>query len=238
MSLIEITNLDLTFKDKKIFSNANFVFNKGDKLGLVGINGAGKSTLLKIISGDCLMDKGNIEISSKIQIGILDQQAQIISEKNIFDYLREAFAPMFNSNNKLQKIYEEMANVNSEEELLKLSDEADRISSYLISNNFYSLDFQIEKVADGLGIKAFGMDRYASTLSGGQRAKVRLAKLLLEAPDVLLLDEPTNFLDTNHIEWLVKFLIAFDGSFMVVSHDEIFLERICNCNCDVDNLTI
>lgn len=238
MSLIEINNLNLSFKDKKIFNNANFMLNKGDKMGLVGVNGAGKSTLLKIISGDCLADKGKVEINSKIKLGILDQQAQIKSQKTIFDYLKEAFNEFYLSYEKMLSLYEKMAQVTDEFELIKISNETERISNFLQSNNFYGLEAEIEKVADGLGIKDFGLNKIAGNLSGGQRAKVRLAKLLLEKPDVILLDEPTNFLDVNHIEWLEKYLNSFEGSYIVVSHDESFLEQICNCVCDIDDLTI
>lgn len=237
MGLLELKNFDMSFGDKVIVKNSNFIVNNGDHLGVVGVNGAGKSTLLKIINGELLFDKGDFMLNSKAKLGYLDQQALIESDKSIFDYLRESFAKLYDANARLTKCYEDMATAN-EQQMLKLTTETENIMEILEQNQFYSLDSQIEKVADGLGITTFGMDTKVKLLSGGQRAKVRLAKLLLEKPDILLLDEPTNFLDTEHILWLQGYLNNFEGAFVVVSHDENFLENITNCICDIDNQTI
>src|SRR5574344_2964261 len=237
MGLLELKNFDMSFGDKIIFKNSNFVVNNGDHMGIVGVNGAGKSTLLKIINGELLFDKGDFMLNSKAKLGSLDQQALIESDKSIFDYLRESFAKLYDANARLTKCYEDMATAN-EQQMLKLTTETENLMEILEQNQFYSLDSQIEKVADGLGITTFGMDTKVKLLSGGQRAKVRLAKLLLEKPDILLLDEPTNFLDTEHILWLQGYLNNFEGAFVVVSHDENFLENITNCICDIDNQTI
>ena len=238
MGLLEIKNMDLSFADKVIFKKANFFVNKGDKMGVVGVNGAGKSTLLKILSKDMFFDKGEYSINPNIKVGYLDQHALIDSEKDIMDYLRESYAQIYSADQKLAQIYEKMAFSTSDDELLKLTEQSERLLEFLQNNDFYSLDGKIEKVADGLGITAFGLSTKVKTLSSGQRAKVRLAKLLLEKPDVLLLDEPTNFLDVNHVAWLANFLSNFDGTFVVVSHDEDFLSKVTNCICDIDGLTI
>lgn len=234
MGLLEIKNMSLSFGDKVIFNNVDFFVNKGDKMGVVGVNGAGKSTLLKILNKDVFYDKGSYTINPNIKIGYLDQQALINSEKDIMDYLRESYQTIYDADKKLTATYEKMAFASTDDELIKLTEQTEKLMEFLQNNDFYSLDGKIEKVADGLGINAFGLNTKVKTLSGGQRAKVRLAKLLLEKPDVLLLDEPTNFLDAEHINWLSNFLANFDGTFVVVSHDEDFLARITNCICDVD----
>src|SRR5574344_2196475 len=200
MGLLELKNFDMSFGDKIIFKNSNFVVNNGDHMGIVGVNGAGKSTLLKIINGELLFDKGDFMLNSKAKLGSLDQQALIESDKSIFDYLRESFAKLYDANARLTKCYEDMATAN-EQQMLKLTTETENIMEILEQNQFYSLDSQIEKVADGLGITTFG-------------------------------------LDTKHILWLQGYLNNFEGAFVVVSHDENFLENITNCICDIDNQTI
>lgn|SRR5574344_479939 len=237
MSQIEIKNFDMSFGDKIIFKDANFFVNTGDKMGIVGVNGAGKSTLLKIINKEVFYDKGEYYINSKVKIGYLDQQALIDSEKDIMEYLRESYANLYEASAKLEKAYFDMGSAD-EQKLVALTNKTEELSEFLEENDFYSIDSTIKKVADGLGITAFNLETKVKTLSGGQRAKVRLAKLLLEEPDILLLDEPTNFLDTEHIEWLSNYLNTFGKTFVVVSHDENFLSKITNCICDVDNQKI
>lgn len=237
MSLIEIKNLNHSFGDKRVFNMANFVVNSGDKIGIVGINGAGKSTLFKILKGDVLPDSADIYFHPKARIGYLDQQAEIKSEKSIFDYLKEAFQSLYDMEQKMFDCYNNMATAGIEE-LEKLSSQAEKYQDTLTNNGFYEIEPKIEKVCAGLGISDYGLDRPVKNLSGGQRAKVILAKLLLEKPDVLMLDEPTNFLDVDHIAWLEKYLIAFEGTFIVISHDEKFLTAICNTIYDIDEQTI
>lgn len=234
MSLLEIKHLDMSFGDKVLLKDANFVVNKGDKMGVVGVNGAGKSTLLKIVVGDILYDKAEYSKNPKVKIGYLDQQALIDSEKTIEDYLRESFASLYEANARLEKLYEDMAFAN-ENKLLQLTNKTEELTNFLQDNQFYAIDSQIGRVVGGLGISAFGLKTKVKTLSGGQRARVRLAKLLLEKPNLILLDEPTNFLDAEHIEWLADYLKNFDGTFVVVSHDEKFLAQVTNCIVDVDN---
>ena len=238
MGLIEFNNFSLSFGDKVLFDKANFFVNKNDKMGIVGINGAGKSTLLKMLTGEVLYDKGELFINPNIKIGYLDQHALIDSEKTIMDYLRESYSEIYDAERKLEKTYEKMAYCTSDEELLELTNQTEKIMQFLDSNDFYALDGKIRRVAEGLGIGEFGFEHKVKTLSGGQRAKVRLAKLLLEKPDVILLDEPTNFLDVSHIDWLSDFILNTEGTFLVVSHDEKFLSKITNCICDIDGKTI
>lgn len=237
MGLLEIKNLNMSFGDKVIFKNAQFVINKGDKMGIVGVNGAGKSTLIKIIIGEVLYDTADVYINPKIKFGYLDQNALIDSEKTVFEYLRESYQYLYDENNKLTDLYNQMATAN-DKQLLELTTKTEQIMDILERNQFYGIDNQIKRVADGLGITDFGLDTKVKTLSGGQRAKVRLAKLLLEKPDLIFLDEPTNFLDVEHIEWLSDYLKNFNGTFAVVSHDQKFLSNITNCIVDIDDQKI
>lgn len=235
MGLIEFNNFSLSFGEKALFNDASFFVNKSDKMGIVGVNGAGKSTLLKLLTGQVLYDKGNLKINPNVKLGYLDQQALIDSDKSVMDYFRESFQEIYDMDKKLTLTYEKMATASTNEELIVLTNQTEKIMQYLEINDFYSLDGKIRKVAEGLGVTELGLDTPVRNLSGGQRAKVRLTKLLLEKPDVILLDEPTNFLDTSHIEWLTNHIVDSDGTFVVVSHDEKFLGNITTCIVDIDN---
>ena len=230
MSLLEVKNLSHGYGDKILYKDSSFELNKGEHMGVIGKNGAGKSTLIKILLGEVLPDKGTIIWQPKIKIGKLVQYAEVETDITIFDYLRTAFQELFEIEKNLNELYMQMAE-RCDQKIL------DKIANYqemLDKNNFYGIDSTIEKVAAGLGVKALGLETKLSTLSGGQRAKVILAKLLLEKPDVLVLDEPTNFLDKEHVEWLATYLKGFKGAFIIISHHYEFLEEITNCICDIE----
>lgn len=235
MSIISLTNFSQNFGDKILFENANFSLNPGEKIGLVGLNGAGKSTLIKIIIGSVLLDKGDMYINRKFNIKYLDQYADIKGENTIKEYLAGAFSDLYKIEAKLNKVNEQLATEQNADKLEKLMYQSGDLFEELSNKNFWAIDSNIQKVASGVGVTALGMDVKVNTLSGGQRAKVMLAKLLLEDPDVMILDEPTNFLDVNHIEWLTKFIKGSDKAFIVVSHDDNFINDIVTHVCDVDN---
>ena len=238
MSLVEISGLTHSFGDKKIFNDTGLQLFRGDKLGLTGRNGAGKSTLINILTGIVIPDDGYLKWNPKTTYGYLDQQAKIGSNISVMEFLKGAFSHLFETDERLNDANARIAVCHDKKELERLLEISGECQNILESNNFYAVDSEIEKVAAGLGITAFGLDTPVGRLSGGQRAKVMLAKLLLQNPDVLLLDEPTNFLDREHIDWLAKFLISFKGSFILVSHDSGFLERVVNCICDIEFYTI
>lgn len=233
MSLLRIENLSHGFGEKKIFTNTLFRLLPGDRMGLTGANGSGKSTLINILSGKLLPDEGKIEKLPKARLGCLDQNASVDPALTVQGYLRTAYAPLFEAERRLEQAHKAMAECAGPEleRLVKLSS---RLQQELEQGGFWAVDSHIARVAAGLGVSAYGMDTPVMRLSGGQRAKVLLAKLLLEAPDVLLLDEPTNFLDRSHIDWLARFLRSFKGSFVLVSHDAAFLEAVTNCICDIE----
>ena len=230
MALLEVNNLTHEFGEKQLYKNASFELYKGEHMGIVGQNGAGKSTLLKLLLKEILPDNGEIKWQNNVSIGHLDQYAIIDGEKTVFEYLRTAFEELYSIENKLNKMYEEMAEKYDDNIIKKVS----KYQEILEENNFYGIDSTIQKVASGLGIKAIGMNNYLKDLSGGQRAKVILGKLLLQNPEILILDEPTNFLDKEHVEWLSEYLQSFKGAFIIVSHDFEFLDKITTCICDIE----
>lgn len=235
MAIIEINNFSQNFGDKLLFEDTSFVLNPNEKIGLTGVNGAGKSTLLKIIMGQVLLDKGTFYKNPRYRVEYLDQHAEVKGEDTIKEYLCGAYKQLFDAEKKLNNINERLATETDSDKLEKLLNQSGDLFEYLTANNFYAIDSEIEKVCAGLGITAFGLDTQVKTLSGGQRAKVMLAKLLLESPDVMVLDEPTNFLDVNHIDWLTKFINSSNRAFIIVSHDTHFLNNVVTHICDVDN---
>lgn len=234
MSLLEIKDLCHSYGDKILYQNGAFDLYAGEHMGLVGSNGAGKSTLIKTLIGEVIPDNGQIRWSPKTTIGHLDQYAQVDEGKTIFDYLKDAYKHLYDIEAQLNRLYESMAQETTD----KLINRAAALQESLENNDFYAIESHIHRVAAGLGLPAIGMDKPLAKLSGGQRAKVILAKLLLEKPGVLLLDEPTNFLDKEHVEWLSKYLSAFDGAFILVSHDFDFLDQVSTCICDIEFGTI
>lgn len=230
MALLEIINLSHSFGDKLLYKDVSFELFKGEHMGLVGQNGTGKTTLLNSITGEIIPDKGEIRWQKGAKIGYLDQHAKIDQNLTIMEYLKTSYNDLYMIESELNKIYSDMEKNMSSENIDKASD----YQSILVNRGFYEIESTILKVADGLGITAIGINNKLSNLSGGQRAKVILAKLLLESPNILLLDEPTNFLDKEHIQWLTNYLKNFEGAFIVISHDFDFLDKITTCICDIE----
>ena len=234
MGLLEIKELTHGYGDKVLYQNAAFELFKGEHIGVVGQNGAGKSTLIQIIIGEVVADQGQIKWQKNCRIGYLDQYAKLDGALGIMDYLRTAFQPLYRLEEEMNRLYQVGAETGAEQPLIRAAGYQER----LLAADFYGLDSRIQKVAYGLGLDAVGLERPLGELSGGQRAKVILAKLLLDTPDVLLLDEPTNFLDKEHVEWLAEYLSGFEGAYVVVSHDFDFLEKITTGICDIEFGTI
>ena len=233
MSLLEITNLSHSFGDKILFKNTEMIINKGEHIGLVGQNGTGKSTLIKICTDQIIPDEGQMIWQPEVSIGYLDQYARIDQDMTMRVFLKQAFKALYEMEIEMNGLYEKSVDGNTA--FLK---QAAYYQEQLEQKNFYMIDTYIEQVAQGLGLLSIGMERSLKEMSGGQRAKVILAKLLLEKPDVLLLDEPTNFLDQEHISWLAEYLSGLDNAYMVISHDDTFLEKITSHICDIDNQKI
>lgn len=234
MSILTVDNVSHSFGGRQILEKASFRLLRGEHIGLVGANGEGKSTFLNIITGKLMPDEGDISWCKHITTGYLDQNTVIQSGQTIRMVLKDAFAHMFVLEQEMLEIYDKMGEVDGDE-LDSLMEEVGEIQESLEHNGFYTIDSKIEEYANGLGIGEIGLDRDVTELSGGQRAKVLLAKLLLENPMILILDEPTNFLDENHIYWLTNFLQNYDNAFILVSHDTAFINDVVNVIYHVEN---
>lgn len=231
MSMLQVRDLSHTFQEKELYHKSGFTLNPGEHMGLVGQNGVGKSTLMKMLTGELIPDAGEIDWLPKLSIGHIDQYAEVDGELTIDQYLHAAFQSLYEQEARMLSLFEESA-MDGDEKKVRI---ACSIQDGLLQHGFYEIDTRINKIAFGLGIQAIGMERMMRTLSGGQRAKVILAKLLLQQHDVLLLDEPTNFLDKEHIEWLEELLCTFKGAFIVISHDKNFLNKVCNCMLEIEH---
>ena len=234
MSILSVNNLSHGFGDRAIFSDVSFRLLKGEHIGLIGANGEGKSTFMNIITGKLQPDEGKVEWAKKVRVGYLDQHAVLRKGLNIRDILNSAFQYLFDIETEMNGIYEKMG-TSTPEELEALLEEVGTLQEVLTNNDFYVIDAKVEEVARGLGLNDIGLERDVQELSGGQRTKVLLAKLLLEKPDILLLDEPTNYLDEQHIEWLKRYLQEYENAFILISHDIPFLNSVINLIYHMEN---
>lgn len=225
MSLLTVEDVSHSFGGRVLFKNVSFRLLPGEHVGLVGANGVGKSTLMNILTGQLLKDSGKVEWTPRVRYGYLDQHSKLTPGKTIRDILRDAFLPLFEEEQRMMEITAQMADADPEK-LELLLEEMGEIQEKLDHSGFYLLDVKVEETANGLGLDAIGLDRDVAQLSGGQRTKVLLAKLLLEQPTVLLLDEPTNYLDVEHIEWLTEYLQNYPYAFLLISHDTEFMNRV------------
>lgn len=227
MSILNVDNISFGYDDKTILKNISFRLLKNEHAGLVGDNGTGKTTLFKLLTGKLIPDEGSIHWSSTAQIGYLDQHIVLNEEKSIIDNLRDAFEELYAAEAKMNSISDKLAHMEAsamDRALLELG----KLQDKLMENGFYGIDSTIKAMMNGLGLDILGADTKTSKLSGGQRTKVSLAKLLLKKPDLLLLDEPTNYLDKEHVDWLSNYLNNYPNSYIVISHDTEFLNSITN----------
>lgn len=234
MSILNVENVTHGFGGREILENASFRLLKGEHIGLVGANGEGKSTFLNIITGKISPDSGTVEWCRHITTGYLDQYSTLEKGKTIKDVLRDAFSSLTKLEEEMLGMYDKMADA-SEDEINAMMEDVGQIQDILESSGYYTIDTKINECANGLGLNEIGLGRDVSELSGGQRAKVLLAKLLLENPMILILDEPTNFLDENHIAWLKMFLQNYENAFILVSHDIPFLNDVINVVYHIEN---
>lgn len=234
MSFLTVNKISHSFGGRQILEDVSFKLEKGEHIGLVGANGEGKSTFFNIITGHLLPDDGQVNWPGKITVGYLDQQSTLTEGKTIRDILRTAFTADFEAEKEMLDLYEKMGDAD-EDTMNKMLVRVGEIQTRLEHSGFYSLDSKIEEFANGLGLGEIGLDRDVSDLSGGQRSKVLLTKLLLEDADILLLDEPTNYLDVEHIQWLTKFLQDYENAFILISHDTGFLNDVVNVIYHLEN---
>lgn len=238
MSTLTVNNLTHSYDGKALFEKASFSINNKEHVGIVGFNGAGKSTFVNIIAGKLSQDDGEVLWQGGTRFGYLDQQANIDRNLSVMGYLKTSFNNLIFLNEKMEKMYESLATIEDMDEMDKILNKTANIQEHLTSTGFYEMESTIKKVANGLGLSQIGYDSKVGTLSGGQRGKVMLAKLLIEDFDIIMLDEPTNFLDLEHIDWLAKYLETYKGTFLLVSHDTRFLNRVSNFILSIENYEI
>lgn len=235
--ILNVKNLSHGFGDRAIFSDVSFRLLKGEHIGLIGANGEGKSTFMNIITGKLMPDEGTVEWAKNVRVGYLDQHSVLEKGMTIRDVLNSAFAFLFEMEASMNQMYEQMGEAD-DVEMSRLLEETSMMQELLEQHDFYMIDAKVSEVGRALGLEAIGLDRDVTELSGGQRTKVLLAKLLLEKPDILLLDEPTNYLDENHIEWLKRYLNEYEDAFILISHDIPFLNSVINIIYHMENQTL
>ena len=234
MSILNVEHLTHGFGDRAIFNDVSFRLLKGEHIGLVGANGEGKSTFMNIVTGKLMPDEGKVEWAKNVRAGYLDQHAVLEKGMTIQDVLKSAFDPLLKKEERMNEICDHLGEAD-ENEMEVLMEELGTIQDELTLHDFYTIDAKVEEVARALGLLDLGLDRDVTDLSGGQRTKVLLAKLLLEKPDILLLDEPTNYLDEEHIAWLKRYLLDYENAFILISHDIPFLNEVVNIIYHMEN---
>lgn len=234
MSILNVEHLTHGFGDRAIYADVSFRLLKGEHIGLVGANGEGKSTFFNIVTGKLMPDEGKVEWSKNVRVGYLDQHAVLTQGMTIRDALKSAFSYLFELEERMNVICEQLGEAD-EDTMMTLMEELGTIQDTLTLHDFYVIDAKVEEVARALGLLDLGLDRDVTDLSGGQRTRILLGKLLLEKPDILLLDEPTNYLDEEHINWLKRYLQEYENAFILISHDIPFLNEVVNIIYHVEN---
>lgn len=234
--LLNVENLYKYFNGQALLKDINFTVEDREAVGLIGINGCGKSTLLNIITGSEGYDKtpeglGSVNIAGKASIGFLRQNSGLNSELTIGEEMKNAFAPFLETLDKMKVLEKKMADGG---DIDSISHEYAELSSYYEARDGYRIDVKIKQVLNGMGFGSTPTDRVISTLSGGEKTRLALAKLLLEEPNLLILDEPTNHLDFETLMWLEDYLKGYKGAIIIVSHDRYFLNKVCTRICEIE----
>lgn len=234
--LLNVEHLYKYFNGQALLKDINFTVENREAVGLIGINGCGKSTLLNIITGSEGFDKtpegqGSVNIAGKASIGFLRQNSGLNSELTIGEEMKNAFAPLLETLDKMKVLEKKMADGG---DIDSISHEYAELSSYFEARDGYRIDVKIKQVLNGMGFGSTPTDRVISTLSGGEKTRLALAKLLLEEPNLLILDEPTNHLDFETLMWLEDYLKGYKGAIIIVSHDRYFLNKVCTRICEIE----
>lgn len=237
--LVNIESLYKYFNGEPLLKNINMTIEDHETVGLIGSNGCGKSTLLKIITGSESYDKtpegyGSVSVSSKAAVGFLQQNSGLNSDSTIDEEMHNAFSQLLNIKKQMEELEIKMSSMIGDE-LDFVSQEYSRLSAYFEARDGYIIDVKIRQVLNGMGFGGTPTDRIVSSLSGGEKTRLALAKLLLEQPNLLILDEPTNHLDFQTLMWLEDYLKGYKGSILIVSHDRYFLNKVCTRICEIEN---
>ena len=232
--ILNATNISKSFGSNEIIKDATFLVNEHEKVAIVGVNGAGKTTLLKILTGEESADSGSITLAKDAKLGYLRQINNVDSALSIIDELYTVIEPILNMEKRMSQMQEDMKHLTGSELEELYSSYTALTHSYELMDG-YAAKSRVVGILKGLGFEEDDFDRKINTLSGGQKTRVFLAKLLLEEPDIILLDEPTNHLDLRSIEWLESYLLNYKGAVIIVSHDRYFLDKIVSKVIDIEN---
>ncbi|MGP1541681.1 ABC-F family ATP-binding cassette domain-containing protein [Peptostreptococcus stomatis] len=240
MIMLSCNNVSKTFGVEIILENISFSVNEGDKIGIVGVNGTGKTTLFKVITGILPHDRGEIFTSKNCRLGYLEQNTNFYSEKTIYDEVVSVFSDLIGAEEELRSLEHQIASLSdkrgsSGDQLKKTMDIYGKKYEEFEKNNGYAYKSEVRGTLKGLGFSDEEMDKPVNVLSGGEKTRVLLAKLLLSKPSLLLLDEPTNHLDADAIEWLEGFLRSYEETIMIISHDRYFLDQSVNRIFEMEN---
>ena len=228
--LISAQNVTKSFIENLIFENVSLTIEEGGRYGLIGVNGAGKSTLISILLGECESDDGEVYRNPDMTIGVLKQNSGLERDSSIILEMKKAFSDVEKAENEMRKIEADMENLqeSDKDEYRRLSAAYAKKQAYIESRDGYNTDVKIKTVLNGMGFMDRELDTPINVLSGGEKTRLAIAKLLLEEPKLLVLDEPTNHLDFKTLMWLEDYLVGYKGAILVVSHDRYFLDKIVN----------
>ena len=233
--LLSLENITFSYGDRTIFHDVNLTINDKDRIGLIGVNGVGKSTFLNVIIGTLEGYTGDIHKKNGLRIGYLAQNGALDSTRTVYEEMRSVYSGLLQTLDKMHALEEEMARVaHGGEEYNRCVEEYARLSNIFETADGYNIDVRIKTVLSGMGF-ADSLDKDIAVMSGGEKTRLALAKLLLEEPDLLILDEPTNHLDFSTLMWLEKYLVAYKGAILIVSHDRYFLDKIVDNIWDMEN---
>ena len=236
MSILNVEHLTHGFGDRAVFEDVSFRLMKGQHVGMVGANGEGKSTFMNIITGKLMPDEGKTEWAKNVKVGYLDQHTALEAGMTVGQVLSSAFDPLHEMERRMDELCTLMSQPECDANKMEAyMEELGTIQDLLTMHDYYMIEARVEETARYLGLLDSGLDRDVTELSGGQRTKVLLGKLLLEKPDILLLDEPTNYLDAEHIDWLQRYLADYENAFILISHDIPFLNSVVNIIYQMDN---
>lgn len=233
--LITFNSVNFSYIGDPILSDINFTLNEGERVGLIGENGAGKTTLLKLITGAIYPESGDIQKKNGATFGFLEQTGGLEAEGTVYSEMLLAVRPQLDAISRLAKLSEDLSAAGyGSAEYKQLSSKYEAVEKYIAAHDCYNAEVRVKTVLGGMGFAGL-YEQKISTMSGGEKTRLKLARLLLEEPDLLILDEPTNHLDIKTLFWLEEYLAAFRGAVLVVSHDRYFLDRVCSRTLEIEN---